>query len=363
LLVCGRGLTGNYCDSRHIEAVPAALAASGKDPRLVRSAAKQKRLEERRNTFASCADEFLERHVERRLRPSTRREYRRVLKGPDTRGWRDRPISQITKRDVLDVIETIDGRGSPGSSKRVLVYLRKFFNWCAERDIIPAPATDRIRPPHPEVRRDRVLTRQELCYVLDALDLEQSIFGPLIRVLLLTGQRRAEVTGMCWSELRDFDGDSAFWEIPGHRTKNKHAHLVPMPSAVRDLLRDLPRTSELVFTTTGETAVSGFGKVKARLDARIDEARRRDGLEQMPPWTLHDLRRTMVTVMNEELAIAPHVVEAVVNHISGLAKAGVAGVYNRALYLEDRKNALTAWQDWLGLIRTAAEPCRPAEVH
>lgn len=98
-----------------------------------------------------------------------------------------------------------------------------------------------------------------------------------------------------------------------------------MPSAAPDLLRDLPRTSELVFTTTGETAVSGFGKVKARLDARIDEARQRDGFEQVPPWTLHDLRRTMVTVMNEELAIAPHVVEAVVNHISGLAKAGVAG--------------------------------------
>ena len=69
------------------------------------------------------------------LRTSTQREYRRILKGNDTRAWRDRPVSEITKRDVLDVIENIDSRGSPGASKRALAYLRKFFNWCAERDI------------------------------------------------------------------------------------------------------------------------------------------------------------------------------------------------------------------------------------
>ena len=109
----------------------------------------------------------------------------------------------------------------------------------------------------------------------------------------------------------------------------------------------MPRISDLVFTTTGETPVSGFGKVKARLDARIDEMRQSDGFESIPAWTLHDLRRTMVTVMNEKLGIAPHVVEAVINHMSGLAKAGVAGVYNRALYLEDRKRALSLWQEWL----------------
>jgi integrase len=323
------------------------LAAAGKDPRQVRAEAKQKRREERRNTFDTCADEFLQKYAERRLRPSTLREYRRTLKGDDTRAWQERPLAQINKRDVLDVIEGIDGRGSPGAAKRALVYLRKFFNWCAERDIISAPPTDRIRSPHPEVKRDRVLTEQELYYLLPALDAERSIFGPLIRVLLLTGQRRAEVAGMLWSELRHLEGDNAGWEIPGHCTKNKHAHLVPLAPAVRDLLLGLPRVSELVFTTTGETPASGFGKVKARLDAHINERRQRDGLESMPPWTLHDLRRTMVTVMNEKLNIAPHVVEAVVNHMSGLAKAGVAGVYNRALYLDDRRVALSAWSSYL----------------
>jgi integrase len=155
---------------------------------------------------------------------------------------------------------------------------------------------------------------------------------------------------MLWSELRDLNSDNALWEIPRHRTKNNHSHLVPLSRGIRDLLLGLPRVGDLVFTTTGETPVSGFGKVKARLDAHIDSMRQSDGLQTMSPWTLHDLRRTMVTVMNERLGIAPHVVEAVVNHISGLAKAGVAGVYNRALYLDDRRRALQSWQNWLAAV-------------
>jgi integrase len=343
----GRHPALSLADAREEARRTTTLAAAGKDPRLIRLAAKHKRQEERRNTFASCADEFLERHVERRLRPSTKREYRRILKGSDTRAWRDRPITQIGKREVLDVIEAMDGRGSPGASKRALVYLRKFFNWCAERDIITTVPTDRIRPPHPEVKRDRVLSDGELRYLLCALAAERSVFGTLLRILILTGQRRAEVAGMLWSELRDIDNEGALWEIPGHRTKNKHTHLVPLSPAVGNLILSLPRVGKLVFTTTGKTPVSGFGKAKVRLDARIDEMRRLDGLEPMQSWTLHDLRRTMVTAMNERLGVAPHVVEAVVNHMSGLAKAGVAGVYNRALYLKERTLALQSWADYV----------------
>ena len=334
-------------DAREEARRVANLAVAGKDPRQIRAQARQKRQEERRNTFGACADEFLEKHAERQLRPSTQREYRRILKGADTRAWRDRPIAQIAKRDVLDVLEGIDGRGSPGASKRALVYLRKFFNWCAERDIVAIPPTDRIRAPHPEVSRDRVLSEEELRYLLHAMETEQSVFGPLFQILLLTGQRRAEVAGMLWTELRNLETESALWELLGGRTKNKHSHLVPLSPRVRDLLLSQPRVSEFVFTTTGATPVSGFGKAKARMDAHIDDARRSDGLEPMAPWTLHDLRRTMVTVMNETLGIAPHVVEAVVNHISGSSKAGVAGVYNRAMYLQDRQRALIAWSELL----------------
>ena len=102
--------------------------------------------------------------------------------------------------------------------------------------------------------------------------------------------------------------------------------------------------------------MSGFGKAKARLDERIDEMRRLDGLDPMPLWTLHDLRRTMVTVMNEKLGFAPHVVEAVVNHMSGLAKAGVAGVYNRALYFDERRRALQEWADYVNGLGDPSSP-------
>ena len=330
------------------------VVSEGKDPRLIRAEAKRKYHEERQNTFDACAADFLQKYAQRRLRPSTQREYRRILTGGDTRHWRDKPIAQLTKRDVLDVLEAIDRRGSPGAAKRALVYLRKFFNWCAERDILTVVPTDRIRPLHPEVKRDRVLSEEELSYVLRAVAADESIFGPLIRVLLLTGQRRAEVAGMRWSEVRNLDASDALWEIPGERTKNKQSHLVPISPPVRKTIRGMPKVGDLVFTTTGETPVSGFGRAKERVDSRICAMRETDGLANMSAWTLHDLRRTMVTVMNEHLGVAPHVVEAVVNHMSGLAKAGVAGVYNRALYLEDRRLALQGWAKYVDRLTTRA---------
>lgn len=317
--------------------------AEGKDPRHLEADQKRKQQEARRNTFGACAADFLAKHAERRLRPSTQREYRRVLTGPDTRHLYAKPISEITKRDMIDVLEAIDERGSPGAAKRTLAYLRKFFNWCAERELVSTPPTDRIPRPHPEVKRDRVLSHDEIRDVLRAVDAEKNVFGPLIRVLLLTGQRRAEVAGLRRTELREIDGAEPIWEIPGARTKNGQSHLVPLTSAVLTEIDISPSLGDLVFTTTGETAASGFGKAKARIDERIAEIRAKEDRAPMPPWTFHDLRRTMVTAMNEHLAIPPHVVEAVVNHISGLAKAGVAGVYNRALYLDDRRKALEAW--------------------
>lgn len=238
-------------------------------------------------------------------------------------------------------------RGSPGAAKRALVYLRKFFKWCAERDLIAAAPTDRILPPHPEVKRDRVLSIEEVSYLLKALADDGSLFRRLFLILLLTGQRRAEVAGIRWSEIRDLGGDQARWEIPGARTKNKQGHIVPLSTEVCDLLAGVPRIGDLVFTTTGETPVSGFGRAKDRLDIQIGKLRSADGLSTMAAWTLHDLRRTMVTMMNEQRSIPPHIVEAVVNHMSGSAKAGIAGVYNRALYLEERRFALKRWAEFL----------------
>ena len=180
-----------------------------------------------------------------------------------------------------------------------------------------------------------------------ALDGFAGPFGPLFKVLLLTGQRRSEVAGMRWDELRGLGTDAAVWDLPAGRSKNGQAHLVPLAPAVQAVLAAVPQTSTLVFTTTNSTAVSGFSRAKSLLDSRVAALRSTEGLPPLSCWTLHDLRRTMVTIMNERLGVPPHVVEAVVNHMNGHAKRGVAGVYNRALYLTDRCEALRAWAEWV----------------
>jgi len=156
-----------------------------------------------------------------------------------------------------------------------------------------------------------------------------------VRLLLLTGQRREEVGGMRSSEI---DLDKAMWALPGERTKNGLPHLVPLSRQAVELITAQPRHKgrDFVFGE-GEGPFSGWSRSKKRLD-------RRCGVEA---WTLHDLRRSVSTAMNDELGIAPHVVEAVINHVSGEAKRGVAGTYNRAQYLKERTLALQAWADHL----------------
>ena len=321
------------------------LASRGIDPRQLKQEERSANEVRARNTFYAVAERFMEQYVEPRLAVSTQREYRRTLFGGDTTRLAKRPIASITRADVRTVLDAMVARGSAGAANHTLAYLSKFFNWCAEKDLIEVPPTDRIKPPAPKNVGERTLNEAEIAEVWQAFEAEGGLFGPLFKLLLLTGQRRAEVGGMRRSELSSLDGERPLWEIPGTRTKNKRAHLVPLASLPISIIAELPQQqeSDLIFTTTGSTPMSGFGKVKERVDTWIGRKREEAGKKPMPEWDLHDLRRTMVTMMNERLRVAPHVVEACVNHISGGAKAGVAGVYNKAVYLDERREALQAW--------------------
>jgi integrase len=179
-------------------------------------------------------------------------------------------------------------------------------------------------------------------------------FKALLRLLLLTGQRLDEVAGMTREELRD-DGS---WHLPSARTKNKRAHVVPLSPLACDLIASMgDEDTGLVFTTNGRTPVSGWSRMKRRLDAAMLELAKqeRGGKVTIPPWRLHDLRRTAVTNI-VELGVPPHVVELVVNHISG-HKAGVAGVYNKSEMLPERKAALERWAAHLeGLVSGRSAP-------
>ena len=325
-------------------------AQVGRDHSDVVKEERARRARSRGNSFAARAEEFLDVYVRGRgLRPSTRREYRRILQGPDTAHLAMKPVDHITKDDIVGVLGKMEKRGSKGAAERSLAYLRKFFGWCADQGVIDLPPTARVRVIRPNKTRDRVLSDKEIASVWPAFEAEGGVFGPLFKLLLLTGQRRGEIAGMQWTEISQGNGTGPVWEIPGTRTKNHRNHLVPLSKGASDVLNLIPTAGPIVFSTTGATPVSGFGKAKARIDKWISESR-----PMASAWTLHDLRRTMVTVMNENLQVPPHVVEAVVNQVSGDAKRGVAGVYNRALYLEERRKALDAWASYIARVTSGS---------
>ena len=321
-------------------------ASAGIDPRKLEEERRRQREVQARNTYGALAEEFMKKHVREHLRPSTAREYQRILFGADTTPWSKRPISSIQSRDVKELLEAIQARGSKSASALALAYLRKFFNWCADREVIGSPPTARMK--RSRLRsRDRVLSDEELRVVWLAFNAQRGLFGPLFKLLLLTGQRRGEVAGMRWEELRDLDNSEALWEIPGRRTKNHQSHVVPLAPKTVEIISAMPRIGPFVFSTTDRTPVSGFSKAKARIDRWIAEQKALIGAPPIPQWSLHDLRRTMVTIANDRLGVPPHIVEAMVNHVSGASKAGVAGVYNRAKYLVDRRETACRWADYL----------------
>jgi integrase len=156
---------------------------------------------------------------------------------------------------------------------------------------------------------------------------------------MLTGTRRNEAAAMRWVET-DLEitapfGQPSTWIVPGARTKNGRTHVLPLSQFSTTLLDSLSRIEgcDFVLTTSGKAPVSGFSKMKRELDALLPP--------DMSRWTLHDLRRTCATRM-AELGVQPHIVEAVLNHISG-HKAGVAGIYNRATYEPEKRAALETW--------------------
>ena len=183
-----------------------------------------------------------------------------------------------------------------------------------------------------EVSRDRVLTNDELRSVWNAAGTGD--YGDIIRLLILTGQRREEVGGMLWSEL---DVPGATWRIGSDRTKNGIAHEVPLSSEALRILGKRRRSNsrEFVFGT-GEGPFQGWSGAKRAID-------RRAGLSS--PWRLHDLRRTVATRM-ADLGVPPHIVESILNLVSG-HKAGVAGVYNRSTYAAEKKAALSTWCNFI----------------
>jgi integrase len=240
-------------------------------------------------------------------------------------------VHEITRRDVLDLLDRTVDRGSPIAANRTLAAVRKLFAWCVDRDIITLSPCSGVKPPALERSRDRVLTDSELVAVwMAATDLGYP-FGSLVQLLLLTAQRRDEVAGMRWTEI---DLGNRLWTLPRERVKNNQPHEVPLSEAAMSLLEAVPRIAgPFVLTTNGQSPASGYSKGKRRLDTLMPAS--------VIPWRLHDLRRTAATGM-ARIGIDMPVVERVLNHTSG-SFGGVAGIYQRHDYRDEKAKALEAW--------------------
>lgn len=247
--------------------------------------------------------------------------------------WQARRVGDIGKADVQAVMDELMAAGTPSAARHAFAAIRKFFNWCVERGLIAQSPCLAMRPPARTTSRDRVLADGELRAILSAADDQGLPFGPIVRLLVLTAQRRGEVVGMRWDEI---DARAALWEIPADRTKNHRPHVVPLTPAALAVLDALPRVpgTPYVFPARGyaDRPYSGYSKGKRELDARAGQH----------GWTLHDLRRTAATGMAKS-GVPPHVVERLLNHVSGTF-GGVAGVYNRFGYLDEMRDALMRWE-------------------
>jgi integrase len=282
----------------------------------------------------TVAAEFIERYAKTNTRDW--KETDRLLQRNVVPHWRGRRLSEISKADIHAVLDLMIDRGAAVGANRMFAQLRKMCGWAVSRGLIERSPCEGIIKPSSETKRDRVLDDHELAQVWRACEEIGFPFGPMMQLLILTGQRRGEVGGLAYSEL---DLSGALWTIPAARVKNKRQHNVPLSPQSLALLRGVPRIvgSDFVFSTTGKTAASGFSNSKEHLDRVLLT------LDPQPldPWTIHDLRRSVASGM-ARIGVALHVIERVLNHVSG-SFSGIVGVYQRHSYQAEMRAALDAW--------------------
>jgi integrase len=291
--------------------------------------------------FRNVAANFIQRHVKQHNSIRYGRDVTNMLAKDILPSWGDRRIQDIGKRDVLELLHAIAARGGGLSTNRTLSIVKKLFAWAIDQDIVSSSPAASVKKPVKERSRDRVLGDEEIKSLWLACD-RVPLWGPITKILLLTGQRRGEVGGMTWDEL---DLDKARWSLPAVRTKNGKAHEVPLSDAAVAVIREMPRHGPYVFTTGGARPIGNYGRGKAAIDHALEQG--------LPRWTFHDLRRTVATGM-AKLHIPLHVTEAVLNHVSG-SLAGVAGVYNRHDYADEKRQALEAWARFVLSLETPSE--------
>jgi integrase len=250
------------------------------------------------------------------------RKIKRTLDREITSRWRFRRVGHLTRRDIIDVVDEIVARGTPGQADRVRGHIAAFLGWCMQRDLVEHNVAAKLRRPHKTKIRPRTLGDEELRAIWRAAETLGFPFGFATQVLMLTGQRRGEVCGMRWGDL---DFRERLWTMSDSKSGRPHA--VPLAERACAILMALPRIGPLVFSTR-DRPISGWSKAKQRLD----EA---SGVEN---WIVHDLRRTVRTRL-PSLGVPKDICDRVLGHQT----TDVSRFYDHWTYLPEKRQALNAW--------------------
>jgi integrase len=331
--------------------------ALGKDPKAEKEKARLEEQQNRMTTFGFVAEQWF-REVVRKQRQgrAVEREVRRAFVSI----WGQRPIADITKLDVRTYTKD-KAAETPAMARNHLGQLKQLFGWAVDQDCFgltddnnPIAALTAKKLIGKKVVRKRVLNNAELRALWHAAQRTPYPYGPLIRMLILTGQRKSEVADAVWSE---FDFATRLWTIPAKRMKMDSAHVVPLTDGVLEILEGLPRFkrgNHLFSTSYGVATVDGFSRAKERLDKLMAEE-----LGHPPEhFTIHDIRRTMRTGLSA-LPIPDVVRERVVAHAAG----GMHAVYDQWSYLDEKRRALELWEARLRGIVTPSDNTNVVPLH
>ena len=293
------------------------LVARGQDP--------AQRTAKTGDTLANVVEDWLKRD-KRKAKASSLYQTRSAINRDVLPVWNGRLITSVSKRDVIELLDGIIDRGAPGKARSVHAHLHRMFKWAVGREIITVSPMDGLECPVTANRRDRVLSDDELAKVWRAADVGP--FGDILKLLILTGARREEITQLRWAEVV---GDTI--SLPGERTKTGEARLIPLSAPAMALLSGVPRNgSDFVFSADGKKPVNGWSRAKRRLDAAT-------GINQ--PWVIHDIRRTVANGC-QKLGVTLQTVEAILGHTGG-SRGGIVKVYQTHDYAAEKRAALEAW--------------------
>lgn len=341
------------------------LLRRGIDPRAEVERQRQAEQRQQRNTFAAVAEDFIKDKL-----PSERKgkEVERDIRREFMPAWGTRPITDIAPHDVRAIVKAAKDRGAPYQAHNLLTTARRLFSWAIDQQVygLETSPCDRLKPKGligKKIFRKRILDDDELRAFWRATRRLGYPYGPLFRMLALTGQRKSEVAEARWSEI---NLGRKLWTIPAARMKADTVHEVPLSDEVIAILESLPRfkKDDHVFTTTfGVKAVNGFSKAKGRLDSRMLRSWRALGRVQgkdrraahIEPWVIHDVRRTMRTQLSA-LPVPDLVRELVIAH----TKPGLHKVYDQFSYRDEKRNALALWARKLRSIVEPAPAPAPA---